>query len=102
MGDPYAFSPGPDGLPPWDPKDARDGLPLYVVKVTDESVPDRDKQYVVFFNAHAAEPCGREGTPRFLEDLLIWRTTDPGHVLDDGTGIAGGTHKITVADLLRR
>ena len=66
------------------PEDTKDGLPLYVVKVTDESVPDKDKQYVAYFNAHAAEPCGKEGTPRFLEDLLIWRDKDPGHVLDDG------------------
>ena len=102
LGDPNAVSPGPDGLPPWDPKDTKDGNPLYVVKVTDESVPDTHKQYVLFTNAHAAEPCGQEGTPRVLEDLLIWRTTDPNHVLDDGIGIDGLTHKITVAELLRK
>jgi hypothetical protein len=102
MGDPNAFSLGPDGKPPWDPADTGDGLPFYVAKVTDESVPDRDKGYVLLLNAHPAEPCGQEGSTRFLEDLLIWRATDPGHVLDDGGGVHGERHRITVAELLRK
>jgi len=57
---------------------------------------------VLYVNAHAAEPCGKEGTSRFLEDLLIWREKDPNHILDDGVGINGKTHKITVAELLRK
>ena len=68
---------GPDGKPAWDPADAKDGYPFYVAKVTDESVPDRDKDYVLLLNAHPAEPCGQEGSPRFLEDLLIWRDDGP-------------------------
>jgi len=102
LGDPNAVSPGPDGVPAWSPEDKKDGLPLYVVKVTDESVPDKDKEYVAYFNSHAAEPCGKEGTSRFLEDLLMWRETDPDHVLDDGEGIGAGTHKVTVRELLRK
>jgi hypothetical protein len=103
LSDPNAVSPGPDGKPAWSPEDTKDGLPLYVVKVTDESVPDKDKQYVAYFNSHAAEPCGKEGTPRFLEDLLMWREKDPDHVLDDGFGVSGDkTHKITVRELLRK
>ena len=103
LGDPHAVSPGPDGFPSWAKEDTKDGLPLYVVKVTDESVPDKDKQYVAYFNSHAAEPCGKEGTPRFLEDLLMWREKDPDHVLDDGLGITGdSTHKVTVRELLRK
>jgi hypothetical protein len=102
LNDPNAFSLGPDGKPPWDPADTKDGLPFYVAKVTDESVPDRDKAYVLLLNAHPAEPCGQEGDPRFLEDLLIWRDKDPGHVLDDGAGLYGKPHKITVAELLRK
>ena len=103
LGDPNAVSPGPDGFPAWAKEDSKDGLPLYVVKVTDESVPDKDKQYVAYFNSHAAEPCGKEGTPRFLEDLLMWREKDPDHVLDDGLGITGdSTHKVTVRELLRK
>ena len=102
LGDPNAVSLGPDGKPAWDPADQKDGYPFYVAKVTDESVPDRDKDYVLLLNAHPAEPCGQEGTPRFLEDLLIWRAEDPGHVLDDATGVHDRPHKISVAELLRR
>jgi hypothetical protein len=102
LGDPNAVSLGPDGKPAWDPDDAKDGYPFYVAKVTDESVPDRDKGYVLLLNAHPAEPCGQEGSPRFLEDLLIWRETDPDHVLDDGSGLFDKPHRITVAELLKK
>lgn len=102
LGDPNAVSLGPDGRPAWDPEDSGDGYPFYVAKVTDESVPDRLKDYVLLLNAHPAEPCGQEGMPRFLEDLLIWRDTDPDHVLDDATGLHDQPHRISVAELLRR
>ena len=70
--------------------------------MTDESVPDSQKDYVLLLNAHPAEPCGQEGMPRFLEDLLIWRDKDPEHVLDDASGLHDQPHKISVAELLRR
>ena len=63
LGDPNAVSLGPDGKPAWDPADAEDGYPFYVAKVTDESVPDSQKDYVLLLNAHPAEPCGQEGMP---------------------------------------
>lgn len=100
--DPRAVSIGPDGVPAWHRDDTKDGRPFHVAIVTDETVPDRDKQYVFLTNAHAAEPCGREGDLRFLEDLLIWRTEDPGHELNDATGLTGKTHRITVEELLAR
>lgn len=100
--DPRAVSLGPDGVPAWHRDDEKDGRPFHVAIVTDERVPDRDKQYVFLTNAHAAEPCGREGDLRFLEDLMIWRTEDPGHELDDATGLTGKTHDITVKELLER
>jgi hypothetical protein len=102
LGDPNAVSLGPDGKPAWDPEDAEDGYPFYVAKVTDESVPDSQKDYVLLLNAHPAEPCGQEGMPRFLEDLLIWRETEPDHVLDDASGLHDKPHKLSVAELLRR
>jgi hypothetical protein len=102
LNDPNAVSLGPDGLPAWDPDDAGDGYPFYVAKVTDESVPDKDKGYVLLLNAHPAEPCGQEGSPRFLEDLLIWRDEDPGHVLDDEGGLFDKPHRITVEELLKK
>jgi hypothetical protein len=102
LGDPNAVSLGPDGKPAWDARDAGDGYPFYVAKVTDETVPDSQKDYVLLLNAHPAEPCGQEGSPRFLEDLLIWRDKDPGHVLDDASGLHDRPHRISVAELLRR
>jgi hypothetical protein len=102
LDDPRAVSIGDDGLPPWNPKDEKDGRPFHIAIVSDESVPDRKKEYVFLTNAHAAEPCGREGDLRFIEDLLIWRTEDPGHKLNDGTGLSGKKHKISVKDLLKR
>ncbi len=100
--DKNAVSIGPDGVPAWDSGDSGDGLPFHLAIVTDEKVPDRNKEYVFLTNSHAAEPCGREGDLRFLEDLLIWRTTDPDHKLDDATGLTGETHEITVKELLEK
>jgi hypothetical protein len=98
--EPDAVSLGPDGYPAWDKRDTKDGEPFHISIVTDEKVPDRKKEYVFLTNGHAAEPCGREGDIRFLEDLLIWRTKDPRHKLDDGTGLTGRKHKISVKELL--
>ena len=102
LNDPRAVSIGQDGFAPWHPKDTKDGLPFHIAVVTDESVPDHKKEYVFLTNGHAAEPCGREGDLRFVEDLLIWRTEDPDHKLNDATGNSGKTHKISVKDLLKR
>lgn len=102
LGDKRAVSIGADGYPPWHPKDEKDGLPFHMAIVTDESVPDRNKEYVFLTSGHAAEPCGREGDIRFLEDLLVWRDTDPKHKLADATGRTGKTHKISVKELLEK
>ncbi len=102
LGDKDAVSIGEDGNQPWTKDDEKDGLPFHLAIVTDESVPDRKKEYVFLTNGHAAEPCGREGDIRFIEDLLIWRTEDPGHKLDDATGITGKSHKISVKELLEK
>ena len=102
LGDKDAVSIGVDGNQPWNNDDTKDGLPFHMAIVTDESVPDRKKEYVFLTNGHAAEPCGREGDLRFIEDLLIWRDTDPGHKLDDATGNTGKSHKISVKELLEK
>ncbi|MGH3117986.1 MAG: M14 family zinc carboxypeptidase, partial [Gaiellales bacterium] len=88
--------------PAWDKDDSEDGLPFHLAIVTDSKVPDRNKEYVFLTNAHAAEPCGREGDIRFLEDLLIWRTTDPKHKLDAASGVTGKKKEVTVKELLER
>ncbi len=100
--DPRAVSIGADGVPAWHPDDTKDGRSFHIAVVTDESVPNRNKEYVFLTNAHAAEPCGREGDLRFLEDLLIWRTNDPDHTLSDATGTTGKTHEISVKELLQK
>jgi hypothetical protein len=100
--DPNAVSVGPDGFPAWDKRDTGDGLPFQVATVTDFSVPDRNKGYVLFTNAHGAEPCGREGAIRFMEDLIIWATNDPDHELNDASGITGKEHVVTVREALKK
>lgn len=102
LNDPNAVSLGPDGRPAWDEADTKDGLPFYVAIATDESVPDRDKAYVLLLNAHPAEPCGQEGDPRFIEDLLRWRSEDPDRILDDAGGVTGQRHHMTVREVLRK
>ena len=102
LGDPRAVSLGPDGLSSWHEDDSGDGMSFHLAVVTDERVPDRDKQYVFLTNGHAAEPCGREGDIRFLEDLLIWATSEPGHKLNAATGLTGERKEITVRELLKR
>ena len=77
------------------------GNPLPVIIVTDKSVPDTNKQYVLLTFAHSAEPCGREGVLRSAEDLAIAATTAPNTTYDDGN-LGGISHKFTARQLLQR
>lgn len=99
--DKNAVSIGADGIPPWDPKDTGDGLPVYVSEVTDFRVPDKDKAYVIITEAHSQEPCGREAAIRSVEDLAMW-ATDGTTTLDNGNGPENLKTTMTVADLLRK
>lgn len=55
---------------------SRVSSPLYVVRVTDESVPDAGKErYVVSLSIHGAERQGAEGGTRAMEDLVTAVTT---------------------------
>lgn len=101
-GDPNAVSVGDDQLPPWHPDDTGDGRPLYVTILTDESVPDEEKAYSAIMFSHSAEACGREGATRLVEDMVMWATEDPDHVLHNATGITGESTEITVGELLKR
>ena len=100
--DKNAVSLGPDGLPAWHKGDTGDGQPFHVVVVTDEKVPDKNKEYVFLTNSHASEPCGREGDLRFMEDLLRWRESDPEHMLDAGEGLNGELKEATVKEVLEK
>jgi hypothetical protein len=104
MHQPLDVSVGEDGVPAWDPKDTGDGQDFEVVTVTDQQspIPDKDKGYVLFTSAHAAEFCGRESIPRLFEDLVEMVSTKHDTMLDGGTGIDGQHLQISVADLLAR
>lgn len=77
------------------------GRQLPVITVTDRTVPDSSKEYVLLTFAHAVETCGREGVLRAVEDLLIAATTAPETTYDDAT-VKGVKHRFTVGELLRR
>ena len=101
LGTDLAVSTGPDGVPAWHPDDTRDGQDFQVASVTDRTVPDDDKEFVLFMVSHAAEWCGREAMPRFFEDLVRWAATEPDRVLDAGVGTRGEERlEATVAEVL--
>lgn len=61
------------------------GRDLWVVKITDPTVPSAGKvQSAISLSVHGLEPAGREGALRYLEDLATWLATDPGHLLYAG------------------
>ena len=100
LGDPYAVSVGLDGKPPWDPTDSGDGLPIYVVEVTDFTVPDTDKVYSLFTAVHSAEPCGREAYIRTPEDIAL--AVASGASWDNGDLPGQPKTSIRVSELLKR
>jgi hypothetical protein len=102
LNDPNAVSVGADRIPAWSNDDTGDGLPLHVAIATDESVPDKNKQYVVLTAGHSGEPCGREGGARFIEDLLIAAKETPDKVFDNAQGVSGKTFEMTAPEILKR
>ena len=100
--DPNAVSTGQDGFPKWDKRDTGDGLPLHVVILTDKKVPDENKEYVVLTAGHSGEPCGREGSSRFIEDLAMAATDTPDEIFDNATGLSGETTEMTAPEILKR
>jgi hypothetical protein len=102
LGERTAVSVGPDGFPAWDKRDTGDGLPLHVVIATDNKVPDKNKEYVVLAAGHSGEPCGREGSARFIEDLVIAASEGSDELFDNATGTSDETFEMTAADILKR
>ncbi len=98
----YAVSVGADGLPPWDKLDSGDGLPMHVIIATDETVPDKNKEYVVLTAGHSGEPCGREGGARFIEDLVTAANDAPEQLFDNAGGLSGETFSLTAPEILER
>ena len=61
----------------------RDRAPLFMVRVTDESVPNKDKEYFVFpLSIHGIERAGVEGGTRAIEDLVTWAACEQAPNLD--------------------
>jgi hypothetical protein len=73
------------------------GLPIWVVRVTDEDAPREGKAQVgVSLSVHGLEAAGREGGLRYVEDLARWSVDEPDKVL-----YAGDTG-VPFADVMRR
>ncbi len=72
------------------------GRQIWLVRVTDESVPaDGKKQVVASLSVHANETAGREGGLRYLEDLARWwEAGDTEHQL------YSGDNAMSLADVL--
>lgn len=102
LGDPNAVSVGGDGLAPWHPGDTGDGHDFHVATITDRSVPDAGKGYLLLTVAHGKEWCGLEAIPRIIEDLAIAAREAPDTLVRAGTGTTGETLEMPVGELLRR
>jgi Zinc carboxypeptidase len=62
------------------------GRPLHLVEITDFSVPDKRKvDVMVSMAVHGPERAGLEGSVRYMEDLAMWATNEPDHLLKNGT-----------------
>jgi hypothetical protein len=56
----------------------RDKADLYLVRITDESVPEKDKKKFLFtLSLHGIEKAGLEGGLRAAEDLATWAAESP-------------------------
>ena len=61
------------------------GLPIWIVRVTDEQAPRSAKsQVAVSLSVHGLEAAGREGGLRYVEDLARWGAEEPDHVMYAG------------------
>jgi hypothetical protein len=61
----------------------RDRHPLYMARVTDESVPNKNKDHFVFsMGLHGPERAGIEGGVRAIEDLVTWGACEQSPNLD--------------------
>jgi hypothetical protein len=63
-----------------------DGRKIWVIEVTDFEAPQEGKlPVVVSTGVHGNERAGVEGSVRYAEDLARWATSEPGHLLYNGT-----------------
>jgi hypothetical protein len=84
-----AVSAGPDGKRSTDAADTGDGRKIWVIRLTDRTVADKDKKKLFFsLSVHGNERGGLEGGLRAVEDLAI-AATQPDATISDG--VAGYT-----------
>lgn len=78
-----------------------DGRDIWVIEVTDFREPEEGKEpVVVSLSVHGLEKAGIEGGVRYAEDLARWATSDPTHILRNGTD--ADSVGITVRDALKK
>ena len=84
--DPDAVSVGPDGQRSYASGDSGDGHDIFVIKLTDEEVPDDGKETLLYsLSIHGDEKGGIEGGVRAAEDLVV-AAAEGGTISD---GVAG-------------
>ena len=73
------------------------GLPVWVVRITDENAPREGKaQVAVSLSVHGLEAAGREGGLRYVEDLARWAKDDRDRTL------YSGDHGVPFAEVMQR
>ena len=88
-----AVSMGPDGDRSYEEDDTGDGYDIFVVKITDHTVPDEGKQRLLYsLSVHGNEKGGLEGGVRAAEDLAI-AAEDGGFISDGVPGYDSTTGK---------
>jgi hypothetical protein len=105
--DPDAVSVGPDGKRSYAADDTGDGHEIFVIKITDHTVPDAGKESLLYsLSIHGDEKGGIEGGVRTAEDLVI--AAEEGGLITDGisgyestTGREPEFHTYPVDDVLK-
>ncbi|MBW3664066.1 MAG: hypothetical protein KY469_13270 [Actinobacteria bacterium] len=110
--DDAAVSAGPDRIRANTENDTGDGQDIFVIKITDHTVPDEDKETLLFsLSVHGNERGGLEGGLRTAEDLAMG-AEDPlgphGHISDGEPNYTSTTgrepifHTYSVREVLKR
>jgi hypothetical protein len=72
----------------------RDQAPLYMVRITDERVSNKNKKYFVFpLSIHGIERAGVEGGTRAAEDLATWAACEEDDTVPDIVDCASEDNK---------
>lgn len=83
------------------PAKSYDGRDMWMIEVTDFSVPEEDKvPVVVSMAAHGPERAGLEGGVRYIEDLARWAKDEPTRKLMNGT--AKDSIEVPIRDVLSK